>query len=476
MRSGWRWSLLLMFAAALGIGGSATRGEDWPRFRGPNGSGVSNDKAPLPTEWSDTKNLKWKAELPGPGNSCPIVLGDRVFVTSWSGYSDGKEGGRLEDLKRHLVSIDQKTGKILWDKTADAVLPEDNYRGMFAENGYATHTPVSDGEMVYAFFGKSGVFAFDMEGNQVWHKNVGTELDRRGWGSASSPVLYQDLLIVPATVENHALIALDKKTGEEKWKQEADGFGSTWGTPVLADNGKQTELILAVPYEIWSLDPETGKLLWFCDAVNSNSMCSSAVVHEGIVYAMESGPGGGGGVAFKVGGKDNVTESHRVWKNKESSRVATPVIHDGLMYYVNSGVANAIDVKTGKRVHQARLKGHHESKDEEHGSKKDRDGRGDRNDRGGRFGGRFGGGPFGGGGQDYSSPIIADGKLYYARRGGDVFVLKLGKEFAQIAVNRFESAKGDFNSTPAVSNGDLFIRSERTLYCVSLVEEKVAEK
>lgn len=466
MQAGWQWFTVAVFSVVAGAANPQAWGDDWPRFRGPNGSGVSTDKEPLPTEWSESKNLKWKAKLPGPGNSSPIVVGDRVFITCWSGYQDGTEGGRLEDLKRHLVCLDRKTGKTLWDKSLNAVLPEDNYRGMFAENGYATHTPVSDGERVYVFYGKSGVHAYDMDGNQLWDVNVGTELDRRGWGSSSSPILFENLLIVTASVENHSIVGLDKKTGKKVWEQEADGFGSTWGTPVLVENGKQTELVIGVPYEFWSLNPKTGKLLWYCDAINSNSMCSSVVAAKGVVYAVESGPGGGGGVAVKVGGKGNVTESHRVWTNRDRSRVGTPVIHDELMYYVSSGIAYAVKTKTGEQVYRERLRSSSRSDDNTNNDNNDRDrGRG-----GSRFGGRFGGGGLGGG-QDYSSPIIADGKLFYARRNGDIYVLKLGPEFEQLAVNRFQSADGDFSSTPAVSKGELFIRGNKTLYCVTKKDE-----
>ena len=466
MRSGWRWSCIVAFAAAGLISQAAARGADWPRFRGPNGSGISTEPHALPTEWSDTQNLKWKAELPGPGNSCPIVVVDKVFVTCWSGYEDGKEDGSLERLKRHLLCFDRDTGKPLWDYAVKAVLPEDDYRGMFAENGYATHTPVSDGEMVYAFFGKSGVHAVNMDGKYVWDKNVGTDLDRRGWGSASSPILYKDVVIVTAAVESHAIVALDKKTGKQVWKQEADGFGSTWGTPILVDAGDRTELVISVPYEIWSLNPETGKLLWYCEAINTNSMCSSLVAHDGVVYGIESGPGGGGGVAVKVGGKGDVTRSNKVWSNRSNSRISTPVIHDGLLYYMSSGVANAVDIENGRSVYQGRLKG---SSRPEHNRGRN---------PGGRFGGgRFGGGRFGGGGgQDYSSPIIADGKLFYARRNGDVFVLKLGPKFEQLAVNRLESAEGDFNASPAVSDGELFLRSSRTLFCIAEEAKATAAK
>lgn len=420
---------------------------DWSRFRGPNGSGVSAEAERLPVEWSDSKNLKWKADLPGPGSSCPIVVGDRVFLTSWSGYADGKDGGSLEQLKRHLVCIDRKTGKQLWASSVDAVLPEDSYRGMFAENGYATHTPVSDGEYVFAFFGKSGLHAFDMEGNLVWKANVGEDRDRRGWGTASSPILHKNLVIVTAAIESNSVVALDKKTGKEVWRQEAEGFASTWGTPILVETGERTELVIGVPYEIWALNPDTGKLLWYCESVGTDSMCSSVVAHDGVVYCIESGPRGGGAVAVRAGGKGDVTASHVVWKQQHRSRVGTPVIHEGYIYFVSSGVANCINLKSGERVYQSRLDG----------------GRSSGGSRTSGFGGR-------GGGQDYSSPVAADGKLYYARRSGDIFVVKLGPKFEQLATNHFESSSGDFHATPAIDGGELFIRSSTNLYCVAETE------
>lgn len=172
-----RLSLLVLLSSTL-----TANAADWLRFRGPNGSGIAPDDKPVPVEWSATKNLKWKTALPGPGSSSPIVVGDRIFVTCWSGYAtDGPQSaGDITALKRHLVCVDRATGKILWDKSVPAKQPEEPYGGMFAQNGYASHTPVSDGKSVFAFFGKSGVHAFDLEGKALWQADVGDWDDRRG--------------------------------------------------------------------------------------------------------------------------------------------------------------------------------------------------------------------------------------------------------------------------------------------------------
>ena len=211
---------LALFAVACCALASAS---DWPRFHGPNGSGVGADKQPLPSKWSDTENLKWKVPLPGPGSSSPIVIGQRVYVTCWSGYeADPNNEGDEKDLRRHLVCLDRETGKIIWDTPVDPVLPEDAFSDMFRQHGYASHTPVSDGERIYAFFGKTGALAFDLDGHKLWQTSVGTGSGANKWGTASSPILYKDLLIVPATAEKQVAGGVEHQDG----RQSLDVFRS----------------------------------------------------------------------------------------------------------------------------------------------------------------------------------------------------------------------------------------------------------
>jgi outer membrane protein assembly factor BamB len=454
----------LMVLAARG--GNAGAG-DWPRFRGPNGSGVSVDAAPAPVHWSAAQNLKWKVALPGPGSSSPIVVGDKVFITCWSGYGTdrGSRAGNQSDLKRHLVCLDRDTGNTVWDKTVNPYLPEDNYGGMFAEHGYATHTPVSDGEKVYVFFGKTGALAFDLKGNQLWKTQLGTGSDRMGWGSGCSPVLYKNLVIVTAAAESQAMYALDKETGKEVWKSGADGFSGTWGTPVLVEvDADRTDLVLGVPYEIWGFNPETGKLRWYCDALNTRSFCSSVVVDGKTAYAM--GDQGSGSIAITAGGEKDVTKSHVVWTGRDNNRIGTPVLVDGKLYFVSNRVLTCVDAKTGTRIYQGRLGGGAvaAAPDEEAPRRPPGGGRGG---PGGGFPGGGGGGRGGMGGQDYSSPVVADGKLYFVARNGEAHVIKVGDTFEQLATNRVTDETEDFSATPAVSNGALFIRSSKHLYCVA---------
>lgn len=436
---------------------------DWARFRGPNGSGISPDDAPVPVEFSPTKNLKWKIALPGPGSSSPIVVGNRVFVTGWSGYGiDRGDPGNQEDLRRHLVCLDRESGTTLWSVAVEPVLPEDRYSGMFTQHGYASHTPVSDGERVYVYFGKTGALAFDMEGNQVWQTGIGTESDRRGWGSAASPVLYENLLIVTASAESEAVVALDKRTGEEVWRQEASGFSSTWGTPVLVPvDDDRTDLVLGVPNEIWGFDPKTGKLLWYCDALRDDSFCSSVVAQDGIVYAIEGR--GAGSIAVRAGGSGDVTNTHVLWRGRDSGRISTPILHDGKIYLFSNRVLTCIDSENGQRIYQSRLGA------SSAGASPTEDESPSRGRRGGARGGR-------GGGQDYSSPVLADGKLYFASRNGDIHVIRPGTQFTPLAVNRVSEEEEDFSGVPAVSNGELFIRSSHFLYCIARTNGTGPEK
>ncbi len=428
---------------------------DWARFHGPDGSGVSPDAQPLPVKWSETENLKWKHKLPGPGSSSPIVVGQRVFVTCWTGYGEDRDNvGDEKDLRRHLVCLDRRTGKVLWDQSVEPVLPEDPYSGQFTQHGYASHTPVSDGQRVYVFFGKTGVLAFDMDGKKLWQASVGTGSGSRGWGTASSPILYKDLVIVTASAESKAIVALDKATGKEVWRRSDAGFSGTWGTPVLvACAGGRTDLVLAVPYKIYGFDPDSGKPRWQCEGLSSDSMCSSVIAHDGVVYAVETGPRGGGTMAVRAGGEGDVTKPHVVWRGNERSRIATPVYDNGRLYWTGNRTASCIDAATGRQVYQARLGGGATTGEAKPGS-----GRG----KGGGPGGRGGRG-----GQDYSSPILAGGKIYYLARSGEAFVYAVGPEFKLLAQNRFASDGGDFSSTPAVSDGELFVRSSKYLYCVA---------
>ena len=451
----------LAVAAALAFTLAINATADWSRFRGPNGSGAASDPTPVPTSWSSEKNIKWSLDMPGPGTSGPIVVGEKVFVTCWSGYAedDQNETGNLDDLKRHLVCVDRASGKVLWNKEVKARLPEERFRGMFTNHGYASHTPVSDGERVYAFFGKSGVHAFDLDGNKLWSADVGDGLDRRGWGSAASPILAGEKLIVTASIESNALIALDKKTGKELWRSAAEVFTGIWGTPILVGDEKKREIALAINGEVWGINPETGKLNWYAAGLSGRNATISLVEKDGIVMGL--GSRGAGSMAIKAGGKDDVTESGLVWRGKDGPNIVTPVLHENRLYWATGSIAYCRDAKTGREIYTERLPGASASSDSY-----------ERGGRSGRFsGGRPEGGFRGGGGRfggaDYASPIAAGGHVYALLGTGETIVLKAGEKFEFVGRNKLGSPGERFTSTPAADRGQLFIRSSRRLYCIA---------
>ena len=411
--------------------------EDWARFRGPNGSGVATGSDTLPAMWSPAANLAWKTPLPGPGASSPIVIGNKAFVTCYSGYGlDQQNPGEIENLKRHLVCVDIKTGKQLWKKDVQATLPEDPYSGIgVTAHGYASHTPVSDGKNIYAFFGKSGVHAFDLDGNKLWDAKVGNESDPTKWGSSSSPIVYKNIVIVTASAEGQAIVGLDKTTGKELWRQEAEGLDGMWGTPTLVKiDDNRTDVVMCVAKEMWGLDPENGKLRWFANATGAQQAYASVILDGKRVYAFTGR--GGGSIAVDAGGSGDISESNTVWTGSETGSFASPIRHKSKLYVISRNIVTCVDAASGDRIQQLRLTGVKST--------------------GGRFGSL-----------DYPSPVIVGDNMFYMNGSGQMFVLSLGEKMEQVAINQVTTEKETFWGTPAVSDGRMVIRSSKHLYCVA---------
>ncbi len=459
----WNWKQASCAAAGLLLGMASTVGaEDWTRFRGPNGSGVASAGESVPSEWGDTKNLAWKLALPGPGSSSPIVIGNKVFVTCFSGYGvNGNDPGNPRDLKRHLVCIDASNGTQLWEVSVASQEPsEDPYSRMLGEHGYSSGTPVSDGERVYVFYGKGGVLAYDLDGKELWRVNVGSESGPMRWGSGASPILHGNLLIVNASEEDQSLVALDKVSGKEVWKAQADGLGMTWGTPVIVGAGDAAELAIGVPGEVWGFNLKTGKLKWYAEGLSDNSFCASVITDGEIVYAIDGRSGEG--VAIRSGGTQDVSKTHTIWRAKAPGRISSPILHEGRIYTSSSGRVLCLNAQTGAEIYQARFP----SAGGAPAPAEPAPGGGGPGGGGrGGFGGGRGGGM--GGGQDYASPILVGDKIILVTRSGLTHVWQTGAEFKSLGENKFLSDSSKFNGTPAVSGGRMFIRSDKALYCVS---------
>ncbi len=412
--------IAIVFAASLF---GAEKFSDWPQFRGPLGMGASEDSA-LPVKWGPKENIAWKIDLPAPGVSAPVVAGQRIYLTCYSGFAPGKGGGNMDDLKLHLLSLNRANGETIWKKEIAPKLPESVK--IRESHGFASSSPVVDGERVYVFFGKSGVFAFDLEGKQqLWQADVGSKLHE--WGSAASPLLYENLLIVNASVESETLFALNKKDGKEAWK--FPGVKESWNTPILVKTPEgKTELVFAIQGKVIGLDPKTGEQLWTCKTEITWYMVPSLVAHDGIVYCL-GGRSGVGRLAVRAGGKGDVTATHRLWKSPNgASNVTSPVFHDGHLYWMHQdkGIAYCVEGKSGELVYEKPLER---------------------------------------AGQVYASAVLGDGKIYYLARNGRTYVVAAKPQFELLATNDL-GERSVFDASPSIAGGHVYIRSDKTLYCI----------
>ena len=414
--------LLLFVAPPLSVA------EDVVRFRGNDGN-ASFEAKNIPAEWSSEKNVVWRADLPSAGSSSPIVVGDRIYLTCYSGYAQSKaDPGDQEDLERHVICLSRETGKPIWQKDFEPSLPESAYSGgNNSHHGYATSTCTSDGEHLYVFFGRSGVYCLKLsDGEQVWHASVGD--GTRGWGSGSSPFLFENLLIVNASVESGKVVALDKSSGDEVWSFRVKGL---WSTPIVAKNEKgESELVVSAPQRISGHDPKSGEELWNCKGIPDRGYtCPSPVAHDGVAYMV-------GGrqntcIAVKLGGKGDVTESHVLWTRNKGSNVSSCVVHEGHVYWVHErrGVFYGLDAKTGAVVVEERI---------DPAPKR----------------------------PVYSSVAVADGKLFAFSQFDGMYVFAAKPKYEQLAHNTFEGDPSRINAVPVFHDDQLLLRTDEALYCI----------
>lgn len=409
------------------------QGGDWTSFRGPQGLGSSGESG-LPTSWTASENIVWRTELPGPGTSSPVVVRDRIYLTSYSGYAlDIEKPGDMNKLMRHVVALDRKTGKQIWRKDFTPALPESEYSGgNNTWHGYASSTPATDGTRLYVFFGRSGVYCLDLkDGAEIWHADVGSKTT--GWGSGNSVVLFENLAIVNASIESTAMYALDKDTGKEVWKV-SDVKGAR-NTPLLVPvQGAPTELVLSLPGSpegaIVAYDPKTGKELWRCKGIpDAGYVCPSLVADEGIVYSI--GGRKNTALAVRAGGRGDVSESHVLWKTSKGSNVSSPVYYAGHLFWIHErqGIAFCLNAKTGEVAFEKRLEPRP--------------------------------------GIVYSSVTAADGKIYASSQHDGVFVWAAKPEFEFLAHNKFADDDSRTNACLAITDGQLLLRNDRYLYCIA---------
>lgn len=395
---------------------------DWPRFRGSDGNAAA-PTANVPLTWGSTENIIWKNEIPGNGASSPAVFSDRVYLTSFTGYGlDPDEPGKREDLKLHVLCFDRNDGSLIWNKSRAASADEQQVTRRVADHGFATGSPVADELGVYAYFGVSGLVAYDHDGELLW--TAGTGSKTAGFGSAASPILYRNLVIMNASIEAATVFAFDRKTGEEIWRIE--GIDRSWTTPIVAPsaNGRD-ELIISHKMHVKGFDPATGKQLWTCEGIQ-DYVVPCVVVNEGIAYVI--GGRKNQSMAIRLGGSGDVTKTHRIWDTNIGANVTSPIYHEGYLYWISDrGIARCLNAKNGESVYQERV--------------------GTRS-------------------RVYASSVLAGDRMYLTTRDSGVFAIAVGPEYKVLAHNVIEDDDSMFNATPAVSGDHLLMRTNRYLYCI----------
>jgi len=429
------FSIMMLFSVTV----RAATIPGWPQWRGPSGQGISEEKN-LPAEWTATKNIKWKTAIPGRGHSSPIVWGERIFVTTAIEgdvvpghkavvhYDEGKEFRHPDSVgadHKHqfrVLCIDRKTGKVLWDQLAFEGTPyDDRHR----KSSFAASTPATDGQSVYAFFGTEGLYAYNMKGKLLWKADLG-KLGTVGMGTGTSPLLYQNLVIVQCDEENGAasfIVALDKNTGREVWRTPRK-IQVSWCTPLLVTTSKRAELITSGNEAVISYDPATGKELWRHKGVESNAIPSP--VSTSALVIISAGFPAKIAMAIELGGSGDLADSV-VWKyTKGTAYVPSPILYGDYLYLTSDrGVLTCLDVKTGEVKYE---------------------------------GGRV---PIPA--SFTASPVAFDGKILLTSEDGDTFVVKAGPKHEIITTN---TVGEPVYASPAVAAGNIFIRGERNLYCI----------
>lgn len=408
--------LLVLLSTQAAIG-------DWSRFRGTNGSGNSAGQEP-PVQWSPTENMVWKTILPGHGSSSPVIAGDNVFVTCYSGYGlDREDPGEMQNLRLHLLCLARSNGQLIWERKIPARLPEREYTGYMIHHGYASATPVADGNAVFAFFGRSGGCAFDHDGKPLWTIDLGDKTHE--FGTGGSPILVDDMVIFNATIESGALVAVNKVTGEEMWRTEK--LPASWATPAVLQLGGdgRRELVFNVAKRVYGFDPQDGKKLWEC-AYGGDVAFGSVTVDSDVVY-VSGGNSRKATAAIRGGGRGDVTDTHLLWQIEKASKIPTLLIHDQLLYCIgDGGIARCLQPETGEILYEKRLPRMY----------------------------------------PWSSAIAVDRKIFVTGTRGRVLILKAGAAYKELAINKTADS-GRFNATPAVDRGRLLIRSKNCVYCVA---------
>ncbi|MBI5686826.1 MAG: PQQ-like beta-propeller repeat protein [Verrucomicrobia bacterium] len=400
--------LVLCLGLALTLTSGAA--ENWPRFRGPTGTGHHTGAA-LPTKWS-AENVLWRAELKGEGFSSPVNWGDRIFLTA----AADKGSTRL------VLALDMRSGKLLWEKAIPCEAPGKSHN----MNGFATPSCLTDGERVIAFFGRGGIHCFDFNGKPLWSQSLGEFAGP--WGSAASPVFSGNLVIQNCDAQGASFIAaLDKKTGKIVWRTpRGEKPMGGWSTPIEIQAGKRSELVVNSEQGLDAYDPASGKLLWHCNGFNGRGEPVPDFAH-GLLYVLN---GKAGDIyAVRPGGSGDVSETHRVWHTPRPKvrDIPSPIVVSDYLFAIDmKGNATTYEARTGKVLWTEKIPGAYTA-----------------------------------------SPVESNGLIYLNTESGETLVIKPGPKFDLVARNSIGDRAGElFRASIAPIAGRIYLRSNCALYCV----------
>ena len=457
-----RHAVFAALGTALVLGSSATRAASnpadnhWPQWRGPLLNGVAPHGDP-PVEWSETKNVKWKATIPGDGNSTPVIWGDKLFVLTAAptgkkaetaaqtspppvvaqsdpagggrgrGGRGGSGGQKPSEIQQFMIQcLDRQTGKLLWQQVSREELPHEGFRQN--DGSFASLSPVTDGQHVFAYYGSRGLYCYDMDGKLQWSQDFGDMRIFNTFGEGGSPALQGDTLVVNWDNEDASfIIALNKNTGKTLWKTPRDERTS-WSTPLVVEHEGKREVVTTATSKVRSYDLATGKLAWECEKLTRN-VIPTPVAGHGMVFAM-SGYQGSSLLAIRLGKTGNLTGTDAIaWShNKSTPYVPSPLLYGDRLYFFasNNGRLSCFDAKTGKALIDAV--------------------------------------PVEGLPNVYASPVGASGRVYLAGRNGATVVIKLSDSLEVLATNQLSEK---FDASPAVVGKEIYLRGHGTLYCLA---------
>ena len=418
-------SLLLIALPLLAQTSASNSVQHWPQWRGPDGTGSAVDARP-PATWSEHENIQWKVPIPGQGHSSPVVWGDRVFLSTAVPQEPAVEPSGVYDYT--LMALSRVDGSVLWQRVARSQQP---HEGTHAAGSWASASPITDGEHVYASFGSAGLYCFDLLGKLIWETDLGDMQTRRAFGEGSSPALHGDVIVVNWDHEGQSfIVALDKKTGEQLWKQERDE-ATSWSTPLIVEVGGATQVVTSATNRIRAYELLSGRLLWESGGMTVNVIPTPVAL--GDLVFVTSGFRGNALLAIRLSAASgDITGTDAIaWRRDEDTPyIPSPLLHDETLYLIkrNSNILSALNASDGRVIFEKqRLDGIENV---------------------------------------YASPVGAGSHVYVTGTNGTTATLRHGSGGLDlVATNQLDDS---FSASPAIAGNQLFLRGHESLYCIAL--------